>query len=52
MPLVFIELLDGVSATVFGIMLPLIAADLTRRTGFLNLAIGFAGAGGEHRRHA
>jgi MFS family permease len=41
--LVFFELLDGVSATVFGIMLPLIAADLTRRTGYLNLAIGSLG---------
>jgi MFS family permease len=42
-PLVFIELLDGISGTVFGIMLPLIAADLTRRTGFLNLAIASLG---------
>lgn len=42
-PLVFIELLDGLSGTVFGIMLPLIAADLTRRTGFLNLAIASLG---------
>jgi len=41
--LVLFELLDGVSATVFGIMLPLIAADLTRRTGYLNLAIGSLG---------
>ncbi len=38
-PLVAIELLDGVSGTVFGLMVPLIAADLTRRTGYLNLAI-------------
>ena len=38
-PLVAIQLLDGISATVFGLMVPLIAADLTRRTGFLNLAI-------------
>ena len=40
MPLVAIQVLDGVSATVFGLMMPLIAADLTRRTGYLNLAIG------------
>lgn len=38
-----IEVLDGVSATVLGLMLPLIAADLTRKTGHLNLAIGSFG---------
>lgn len=38
-PLVAIQVLDGVSAMVFGLMVPLIAADLTRRNGFLNLAI-------------
>jgi MFS family permease len=38
-----IEILDGVSATVLGLMLPLIASDLTRRTGHLNLAIGSFG---------
>ena len=36
-------MLDGVSATVFGLIMPLIAADLTRRTGYLNLAIGSLG---------
>jgi MFS family permease len=35
--------LDGISAAVFGLMLPLIAADLTNRTGYLNLAIGWFG---------
>ncbi len=44
-PLVMIQALDGISATVFGLMLPLIAADLTQRTGFLNLAIGALGLG-------
>jgi predicted MFS family arabinose efflux permease len=39
-PLVAIQLLDGVSATVFGLTMPLIAADLTQRTGYLNLAMG------------
>lgn len=39
-PLVAAELLDGVSAMVFGLAMPLIAADLTQRTGYLNLAIG------------
>ncbi|HEY2618329.1 MAG TPA: MFS transporter [Acetobacteraceae bacterium] len=42
-PLVMIEVLDGVSATVFGLTMPLIAADLTTRTGYLNLAIGSLG---------
>ncbi|MGE0224932.1 MAG: MFS transporter [Acetobacteraceae bacterium] len=41
--LVLYQALDGVSATVFGLMMPLIAADLTRRTGHLNLAIGAIG---------
>lgn len=41
--LIGFELLDGVSAAVMGIMIPLIAADLTRKTGFLNLAIGSFG---------
>ena len=40
---VVIEILDGVSATVLGLMLPLIAADLTQKTGHLNLAIGSFG---------
>jgi MFS family permease len=38
-----IQVLDGVSATVLGLMPPLIAADLTRKTGHLNLAIGSFG---------
>lgn len=41
--LIAIELLDGVSAAVIGVMIPLIAADLTRKTGYLNLAIGSFG---------
>jgi MFS family permease len=40
MPLVAAQVLDGVSAMVFGLAMPLIAADLTQRTGYLNLAIG------------
>jgi MFS family permease len=43
LPLVVIEVLDGVSAAVIGLVTPLIAADLTRRTGYLNLAIGALG---------
>src|SRR5262249_4244409 len=38
-----IQILDGVSATALGLMPPLIAADLTRETGHLNLAIGSFG---------
>nr|WP_294554376.1 MFS transporter [uncultured Rhodopila sp.] len=45
-PLVAYQALDGVSAAVFGLMLPLIAADTTRRTGYLNLAIGSLGLAG------
>jgi MFS family permease len=41
--LIVIELLDGVSAAAIGVMIPLTAADLTRKTGFLNLAIGSFG---------
>jgi MFS family permease len=43
--LVALQLLDGVSGTVFGLMVPLIAADVTRRSGFLNLAMGAIGFG-------
>jgi MFS family permease len=38
-PLVVMQALDGVSGAVFGLMIPLIAADLTRKSGYLNLAI-------------
>lgn len=43
LPLVAIQVLDGISASVFGLALPLIAADATQRTGYLNLAIGSLG---------
>jgi predicted MFS family arabinose efflux permease len=39
LPLAAFQALDGISAAVFGLMLPLIAADLTNRTGYLNLAV-------------
>ena len=46
-PLVAMQVLDGFSAAVFGLMVPLIAADVTRRTGFLTVAISsIALAGG------
>ncbi len=37
------QALDGVSAAVFGVMLPLVAADLTLRSGRFNLCIGIFG---------
>ncbi len=37
--LVLYQGLDGISASIFGLMLPLVAADLTRRTGHLTMAI-------------
>ena len=37
------QLLDGVSGAVFGVMMPLICADLTRGTGRFNLAQGLIG---------
>ncbi len=43
LPLTAFEALDGISGAVLGLMLPLIAADLTQRTGYLNLAIGSLG---------
>jgi MFS family permease len=42
-PLIAIQSLDAVSGIMFGLMPPLIAADLTRRNGYLNLAIGSLG---------
>jgi MFS family permease len=42
-PLAATQALDGVSGAVLGIMVPLIAADVTRRTGYLNLAINSIG---------
>lgn len=43
LPLTVFQALDGISAAVFGLMLPLIAADVTQRSGHLNLAIGALG---------
>jgi len=42
-PLAVMQALDGVSAAALGIMIPLIAADLTARTGYLNLAMNSIG---------
>jgi MFS family permease len=42
--LVVVQLLDGVSAAILGVLVPLIIVDLTRETGRLNLAQGLVGA--------
>jgi predicted MFS family arabinose efflux permease len=41
--LVAVQLLDGLTASVFGVMVPLIVADLTRGTGHFNLGQGIVG---------
>lgn len=42
-PLVAVQLLDGVTAAVFAVMVPLVVADLTRGTGRFNLGQGIVG---------
>ncbi len=41
--LVVAQLLDGVSGAVFGVLVPLVVADVTRGTGHFNLALGVVG---------
>ena len=41
--LVVVQLLDGMTAAVFGVMVPLVVADLTRGTGHFNLGQGIVG---------
>ena len=41
--LVVVQLLDGVTAAVFSVMVPLVVADLTAGTGHFNLGQGFIG---------
>jgi predicted MFS family arabinose efflux permease len=41
--LVAVQLLDGLTASVFGVMVPLIIADVTRGTGHFNLGQGIVG---------
>jgi len=43
LPVVAIQVLDGIAAACFGVMLPLIVTDIAARTGRLNLALGFVG---------
>ncbi len=42
--LVVVQLLDGVTAAVFSVLVPLVVADLTRGTGHFNLGQGIVGA--------
>ncbi len=44
--LVPVQLLDGISAAVMGVMLPLVVADTTRGTGHFNAALGVVGTAG------
>jgi predicted MFS family arabinose efflux permease len=41
--LVIVQLLDGVTAAVFSVMVPLVVADLTRGTGHFNIGQGIVG---------
>ena len=41
--LVVAQLLDGISGAVFGVLVPLVVADVTRGTGHFNLALGIVG---------
>jgi MFS family permease len=43
--IVAVQMLDGISAAVIGIIVPLILADITRGTGRFNLAQGIVGTG-------
>ncbi|MFO1118769.1 MAG: MFS transporter [Rhodospirillales bacterium] len=43
LPVVAIQVLDGVAAACFGVMLPLVITDIAARSGRLNLALGFVG---------
>jgi MFS family permease len=40
-----VQLLDGICAAVFGVLVPLTIADITRGTGRFNLAQGIVGSG-------
>ena len=43
MALVAVQALDGIGAAVFGVLLPLLASDLTRGTNRFNLCMGVFG---------
>jgi MFS family permease len=41
--LILLQIIGGLSAAVFGVMMPLLAADLTRASGRYNLGMGMLG---------
>jgi len=41
--LIPVQALEGVGGSVFGVMMPLVAADLTRRTGYYSVCLGLLG---------
>ena len=43
LPLVLIQILDGIGAAAFGVLVPLVVADLTARQGHFNLGMGAVG---------
>ena len=47
--IVLVQVLDGITAAMLGVMVPLIIADLTRGTGRFNLAQGVIGTMTGHR---
>jgi len=40
---VLVQALDGIAATCFGVMVPLVTSDVTARSGHFNLSLGFIG---------
>jgi MFS family permease len=42
--IIAVQLLDGVSAAILGVMFPLVVADATRQSGRFNLALGIVGS--------
>jgi MFS family permease len=42
LPVIFYQVLDGVAASMLGVMVPLVAADITRQGGRFNLAMALS----------
>jgi MFS family permease len=40
---ILVQVLDGITAACFGVMVPLVVADVAGRSGHLNLSLGFVG---------
>jgi MFS family permease len=41
--IVLVQILDGVAGACIGVLVPLVTADITGRTGYFNLSLGFVG---------